>query len=153
MKLACAVFMAFAYAALPALAAPTRIDDPLTFVRGVYAHYANNKSTNYAPPNDIYTPRLQALIRDDRRRAKGEVGCLDFDFWVDGQDWSIKNVSVTAGPAAEDRQTIIAKFVNLDSPEEIQFDFRKIAGRWLLDDVHSRKASGWTLSAILKCTP
>ncbi len=150
MKQCCAVL---AICALPALAAPTNISDPLAFVKEVYRHFVEDKSTpnSYVPPQDIFTPRLKALIDNDRRQAKGEVGCLDFDFWVNGQDWSIKSVAVTQGPAIEDRQTIIAKFTNAGSREEMHLDFRKIGGRWMLDEVHRVTAPGWTLSEVLKC--
>ena len=137
------------------LVAASRIDDPKSFVTEVYRRYAAAQSTHsdYTAPEDIYTPRLGKLIRDDRRKAKGEVGCLDFDFWVNGQDWTISNVTITRADEGQERTTVIAKFVNLGDPEEIHFDFRRNAGRWLLDDVHSVLAHRWTLSEILKCSP
>jgi hypothetical protein len=147
--------VAIALVSICALQASAPISDPLAFVSDVYKHFAKPSpaSSTYQPPDDIYTPRLQKLIRDDRKRAKGEVGCLDFDFWVNGQDWELKNVKVTAAAAGPDRKTIIARFINIDTPEEIHFDFRQIGGRWLLDDVHSVKNTPWTLSEILRCTP
>jgi hypothetical protein len=131
----------------------TKIADPVSFVTDVLRHFAAPKpgGSDYNPPEDIYTPRLQKLIRDDRKRSKGDVGCLDFVFWVDGQDWSLSKLDVTAGPASQDRQTVIARFINLDTKEELHFDFLRVAGRWLLDDVHSMKEPRWTLSEILKC--
>jgi len=137
------------------LSAATKIDDPKAFVTEVYRRYIvaqSNRGSEYSPPDDIYTPRLAKLIRDDRRKAKGEVGCLDIDFWVNGQDWEISNLAVTSTDQGPDRKTVIAKFRNLGDSEEIHFDFRRNAGRWQLDDVHSMKAPPWTLSEILKCT-
>jgi len=135
------------------LAAATRIDDPANFVTEVYRHYvaAQSGAHSYNPPDDIYTARLAKLIRDDRQRSKGEEGCLDFDFWVNGQDWKITNLNITSASAGLDRKTVIAKFRNTGERQEIRFDFRREAGRWLLDDVHSAAAPPWTLSEILKC--
>jgi hypothetical protein len=140
--------------AIPAPAAPP-ISDPATYVAEVYGHYlkAQQSHRDYVPPEDMFTARLSKLIRDDRRRAKGEVGCLDFDFWINGQDWTVKNLKVTSGASTKDSWTVVAKFMNLGSPNEIHFFFRRIEGRWLLDEVRSLADPRWTLSEILKCTP
>jgi hypothetical protein len=137
------------------LSAATRIDDPKTFVTEVYRRLVASQSTHssYTPPEDIYTPRLERLLREDKRKAKGEVGCLDFDFWINAQDWTITHLTITTADEGPDRKTVIAKFRNIGEPQEIRFDFRKSAGRWLLDDVHSLSAPPWTLSEILKCAP
>lgn len=139
---------------VPAPAAPPGITNPTNFVAEVYGHFlkAQSKASSFTPPEDIFTARLGKLIRDDRRRAKGEVGCLDFVFWVNGQDWNITNLRVESGPVDNDRWTVIAKFLNIGSPQEIHFDFRRIEGRWLLEEVQSVKDSHWTLSDVLKCT-
>ena|SRR5579862_2256819 len=136
-------------------AAPLAINDPVSFVTDVYRNYVKAQSTHgdYTPSESIFTSRLRKLIRDDRKKAKGEVGCLDFDFWVNGQDWTISKIDVRSGTRSEDRWEVIAKFVNLGSPEEIHFDFQRINGRWLLDDARSVKNERWILSGILKCTP
>jgi hypothetical protein len=143
---------------LSALAAPAStppISNPVNFVTEVYRHFVKAQSGHYdyTAPEDIYTARLKKLIQDDVKRAKGEVGCLDFDFWVNGQDWTITNLSVTGGAAGKDQWTVIARFRNLGDLDEIHFDFRRVDQRWLLDDVHSVKDSPWTLSEILRCTP
>src|SRR5580658_2588485 len=136
-------------------AAPApKIDDPVAFVKEVYGHYAAHKSgTDYTAPDDIYTPRLKALFVRDEKWAKGEVGCLEIDFWVNGQDYELKNVRVSSSPVAghPDRMLVIATFSNLGTAEEIHFDFQQIAGKWLLDDVHSVRGERWTLSKILMC--
>ena len=45
------------------------------------------------------------------------------------------------------------QFRNSGEPQEMHFDFRRISGRWLLDDAHSLSAPPWTLSELLKCAP
>jgi hypothetical protein len=135
------------------LGAPSRITDPVSFVTEVYRHFVDAESagSSYIPPKDIYTAGLGKLFREDEKRAKGEVGCLDFVFWVNGQDWTLTNLSVTGGAAGQDRKDVVARFVNIGTPQEIHFDFRRVAGHWLLEDVHSMKDPRWTLSQILKC--
>ncbi len=146
---------AFSFSSVLLLSAATRIDDPKTFVTGVYRRLIAEQSTHssYTPPDNIYTPRLEKLLRDDQRKAKGEVGCLDFVFWVNAQDWAITHLSITSTDQGQDRKTVITKFLNGGERQEIHFDFRLNAGHWLLDDVHSLSAPPWTLSEILKCAP
>jgi hypothetical protein len=155
MRIACSALTVFVLSGVVVLSAPTQIDDPKTFVTEVYRRLvaAQSNSSSYSPPEDIYAARLAKLIRDDKQRAKGEVGCLDFIFWVNGQDQKITNLTITSTDEGQDRKTVIAKFRNTGDPQEIHFDFRRNGGRWLLDDVHSLTAPPWTLSQILKCAP
>jgi len=145
--------IALAAAALmcvPAWAA-TAIDDPVIFVRGVYAKLASDQ--NYREPDDIYSPRLSALIALEQKEAGGEVGRLDFDFWVNAQDWQLGDVTVSGEPVegAKDREIVVAKFRNDDRKEEIHFYFERLSwAGWRLDDVRSFGDDGWTLSLILK---
>ena len=138
------------------LASPP-IQDPAIFVSEVYRHISTNETYRpgqsvYIPPDDIYTPRLNALFSEYERRINGEVGCLDFSFWLNAQDSSLKNVRVVWRKLTghSDRRLVIATFVN-GRPQELHFEFRLIAGRWLLDDVDSLKDRPWRLSEILKC--
>lgn len=115
---------------------------------------AESGSQGYGPPETFYTPRLRALVAGARRAAKGEAACgLDFIFWFNGQDDRITQLVVTRGPTSPaGRTTVTATFHNMDDPEKIVFDFRKIGGRWLLDDAHSLVGdSQWTFSRLLQC--
>src|SRR5580700_8124822 len=121
-------------------AAPaSQVNDPQAFVTEIYKRFSASQagSGDYTPPADFYTPRLKALFVRDEKWAKGEVGCLDFDFWVNGQDYQLKNVRVNSRPVADhpDRVLVIATFLNLGTMNEIHFDFQRIAEKWLLDDV------------------
>jgi len=151
-RLRLAVAVIFIFCTLT-LSAGTRIDDPKTFVSDVYRQLSATPSgRDYTPPDDIYSARLAKLFRDDRRKAKGEVGCLEILFWVNGQDYVISDLSVTSADQGPYRKTVTAKFMNIDRREEIRFDFLRNGRRWLLDEVHSTSATPWTLSEILKCS-
>ncbi len=155
MRRVASALAAFSFSSALLLSAATRIDDPKTFVTEVYRRLVAAQATHssYTPPDDIYTPRLEKLLRDDKRKAKGEVGCLDFVFWVNAQDWTVTHLTITSVDEGQERKTVVTKFLNGGEPQEIHFDFRSNAGRWLLDDVHSLSAPPWTLSEILKCAP
>ena len=144
--LAFAAALAFASSA----SAATAISDPATFVRAVYARLA--KGGDYSPPEDIYSPRLNTLFAGDKRDAKGEVGRIDFLFWINGQDGQPSAVKVTTSPVfgRPDRQIVVAKFIN-GKPQTIDLYFERIGGVWKLDDAISlTPGDEWTLSVILK---
>lgn len=73
--------------AAPAAAPAARgVEDPRAFVAATYAAYRAN---NNATPNVdyAYSPRLAALFRDyAAAQNPDEVGAIDFDWWVNGQD-------------------------------------------------------------------
>lgn len=145
-RLALAALAALALGA-PAFAATT-INDPVAFVRGVYQKLATQRA--YNEPEDIYTPRLAALMALEKKEAGDEVGRLDFDFWVNAQDWTLKDVKVSGKPVegAKDREIVTAAFRNDGRPERIVFYFEKTRAGWQLDDAES--INEWTLSLILK---
>jgi len=136
-------------ASLPALAqAATKIDDPQKFVTQLYA----TTVTKTVVPDDIYTPRLDALFKLAAKEAGNEVGRIDFDFWSNSQDGDVSDVSVDKRDVegAKNRQTLIVKFKNSGRQNEIHFYFEKTAAGWKLDDARSLAGEQWTLSLILK---
>lgn len=137
----------------PAYAAPA--NDPAAIIKSLYANIlaSEKANTNYEPPNSVFTPRIQKLIKDDETDAKGEVGRLDTNIWVNAQDTvAIDKLIVTAKPDdfRKDRQTVTAKIINKDNPETTVFYFEKVDGKWLIDDVRWTGKNGWVLSLILK---
>ncbi len=140
--------LAAAFLFSPAAQAGTKIDDPLAFVKSIYTTTVGKKPE----PDDIYTPRLDALFKLDAKEAGGEVGRIDFSFWMNAQDGTISGVTVSKVPVenAPNRMVVIAKFKNEKTPNEIHFYFEKTAAGWKLDDARSLLGEQWTLSLILK---
>jgi hypothetical protein len=144
--------LALGFASRPVSAAPaTVIADPATFVQSVYARHA--KGGDYIPPDDIYTPHLAGLWALEEHEAHGEVGRIDFLFWIDGQDGTPSDLHLRTVPVEGrlDRRIIVATFKNGDQAENLRFYFQRGATGWKLDDVVSLTGkSPWTLSVILK---
>ncbi|MEI9888797.1 MAG: hypothetical protein WDN08_20305 [Rhizomicrobium sp.] len=147
-RLLTALSLAAALLAASAAQAATRIDDPVTFVKAIYATTVGKKPT----PDDIYTPRLDALFKLEQKEAGGEVGRIDFDFWMNAQDGAISGVNISKADVenAPGRVVVIAKFKNEKTPNEIHFYFEKTPAGWKLDDARSLLGEPWTLSLILK---
>lgn len=134
----------------PAFAA-TAIADPAVFVRQVYARLA--KGGDYSPPDDVYSARLQALWADEVRDAGGEVGRVDFLFWINGQDGRPSQVRIATQSVEgrADRRIVAVRFRNGTKRQRLQFYFERGRDAWTLDDVVSlTPGDAWTLSLILK---
>jgi hypothetical protein len=128
--------------------------DPVSAITAIYKAYQTVPAT--APDiGAVYSRRLQQLIDAERNSTPdGEVGKIDWDVFVDGQEWEIKELNVTLVSEAADRAQVSARFNNFAEPKEILFDLVREDGRWLVDDVQSTMKGGrWTMSKILTGAP
>jgi hypothetical protein len=144
---------AFAMAALMSISAQagTKIDDPVTFVRVVYAKITTDR--NYQAPQDIYTPRLAALFALEKRETDGRPSRMALDIWTNAMDYQpIKDVKISGEriEGASDRAVVTARFKNGSQKQLLQFYFEKTKDGWKLDDERSLTLDGWTLSLMLK---
>ncbi len=128
--------------------------DPVSAICAIYKAY---ETTADAAPDvgAVYSHRLQKLIDADRGSTpEGEVGKIDWDVFVDGQDWEIRQLKVAPVSEAGDHAQVIAQFNNFAEPKEILFDLVHEDGRWLVDDVQSTtRGRRWTMSKILTGAP
>ena len=158
--------MILAAAALPAPAAAIAatahraaqargVDDPRAFVAQRFASYRSGG--NHVPPDPVgaYSPRLAALFATYsawQRRHPDEVGTLDFDWWINAQDWELSGIAVTAADSGPASRIVTARWRNGDRADSSRFLFVRVAGRWYLDDVVNGSGNGddgWTLSTVL----
>src|SRR4029453_11272233 len=94
-----------------ALVAPAaRAADPSaqSFVQAIYDRYKGKDAKGVELSNDAavrryFAPALAALIIKDRRQARGEVGKLDADPFIDAQDWEIDAVNIAVRETASDK--------------------------------------------------
>jgi hypothetical protein len=134
---------------------PRGVADPRLFVERIYAGYARARDAAPPAPTYAYSERLRRLFNAYDAWASQHddlVGSLDFDWWINAQDWQIRNVRVSVERASAGRRTIVAHFVNMGRPETLRFRFVGANRRWYLDDVVSGTGSGddgWTLSVLL----
>lgn len=143
--------------AAPAPAQPARgTDDPRALVERQYQAYLHSPDAPVAAPASAYSDRLKALFDDYGRWQQAHqdtAGSLDFDWWINAQDWQLGNVAVTEAETGPDAKTVTARFRNIDRNEEVRFLFVRSGGRWYLDDAVQGSGhgdDGWTLSALLR---
>ncbi|ACA18566.1 conserved hypothetical protein [Methylobacterium sp. 4-46] len=138
-----ALALALALAAGPALAqaapdAPVREAYRIT-VRSLAAPGPASVPP-WRPPHrrTLFSKRLAALFaRDDLyQKESGDIGHLDADPFLSGQDGEVKDLRVTVetGPA-EGRAEVAARFVSFGTPVTVRFRVVEEAGAWRIDDI------------------
>ena len=140
-----ASLLAFAFS-IPAVHAGSG-GDPVDAIAAIYKAYQTTPDT--APDiGAVYSSRLQQLLDADRKTTpEGEVGKIDWDVFVDGQECKLSELNVTLVSEAADHAQVSAKFNNFAEPKQILFDLVREDGRWLVDDVQSTTKGGrWTMS-------
>ena len=121
--------------------------DPVAVVQGLYRGYERDKPVTLE--KQPFSPRMRKLLAGDRAYAKGEVGRLDFDPIVNGQDWKIAGLSVTLVSLAGNKAVVEAKFSNFGTAQDLRYDLIRIGGRWQIDEIQSVNKPRWTMSKIL----
>jgi hypothetical protein len=129
---------ACAAAAGPALAAEP---SPHDFVGAIYDAY-KGKDAHGRPLDDdairrYFEPKLAAAMIKDRRAAarRKEVGTLDFDPFVDAQDWEIAAFDIAVNDAGPGKASATVIFANLDSKSTVVLDLVKIKGAWKISNI------------------
>ena len=127
-------------------------DEPKAIVKDIYEEMT--KTTTFTVPDNVYSPRLAKLFAEDQADGEkgGGVGRLDWDAWVNGQDFQIKNVTVTSrkDEFRDDREIVKVKMINIGKPAVVFFYFERVKGHWQIDDIRWPGKGGWTLSLVLK---
>jgi hypothetical protein len=140
-------------AALAPAAPAAPADDPLALITAIYRTYRDGNDHPGLP--GVYSRRLQGLLdADEKNTPQGEVGKLDGDVFVDGQDWSLSNLRIALVSRSAAKAQVRAKFENFKQPRDIVFDLVREDGRWAIDEVASLRAGNrWSMSKILSGAP
>jgi hypothetical protein len=85
----------------------------------------------------IWSRGLSDLFAKDAEESNGEVGRVDFDPLVDGQDYDITKLKIGTPMAAGDAATIDVTFDNFETPEHLEVTMVNEGGAWKIDDIQS----------------
>ncbi len=145
------IALAAAAATRPAFAAEPSAQD---FLAGIYAHYKGKNAkglpvTAKGAPARYFTPELAGLIEADAKAAatRKEVGALDGDPFIDGQDFEISDVKIDVKDSAPDKATGTVTFKNFGKDTTVTLDLVKLKQGWRVDDIHMPSGS---LRALFK---
>ena len=127
---------------------PTK--DPLAYIKAIYAAYTE-QSPRPSLTEDFYSRRMQSLLDADAKTTpKGDAGTIDWDVFVDGNDWALTKLRVTLVSRTDKRAQVRAVFRNHGKPRDMLFDLVHERGRWRIDELRQTQPGGrWTMSKIL----
>jgi hypothetical protein len=137
--------------ALGAASAQAQVDaDPVSLITAIYQTYQDNKPEL---PR-IYSKRLQALIdKDEKETPEGMVGRIDWDVFVDGQDWQLSELKIALVSKSTARAEVRATFKNFSHPSDMLFELVLEDGHWRIGDIQKTLKPRWTMSKILTDAP
>jgi hypothetical protein len=131
-----------AFLALALLATPSFAEDysdPKALVEALYA--------GYMPPNEfppdmsaLQSKRLNGLFAADSKEADGEIGRIDFDPFINGQDYAVTKVEVSEPSYAAGKALVRVNIVNFGEADEFGLLLVKEGGGWKVDDVWNSRA-------------
>lgn len=131
------------FAALAATPASAQFKTPEATVEGLYALYRASDSTGF---NDKHTARfLEPAVARQFRSAKH----IDADFFVQGQDFEIKYLTIEKPNVAGDKATIVVTFKNFNKPNRLTYTLAKSPNGWQIADVSNGKT---TFRAMLRAS-
>ena len=113
---------------------------PEAVVRALYQHYLDTKTDSvvafdYTDPEvakAYFDPSLIKLIVAD---AKRDTTRLDFDPFVDGQEFEIRSVSYETKMASSREAMVTASFDNFDQATAVTYKLVRTSSGWRITDV------------------
>jgi hypothetical protein len=139
----------------PSAAQDVPRDSPEALLRFIYGHYVGKPAGADIDFEWMSSPLVDALFTAEVAKAviketdSEELGGLDFDPFVDGQDFEIKSYELKAESKTADRARITARFKNMGEQKAVRYDLVRGASGWSISDI-SWGADRDTLRKILK---
>jgi hypothetical protein len=93
------------------------------------------------------------LDKDAKETPEGEVGRIDWDVFVDGQDWQLTELKIVPVSKEATRAEVRATFKNFDEPRDLLYSLVLEDGHWRIDDIQETLKPRWTMSKILLDAP
>ncbi len=132
---------------LAAVAPALAYDDPKALVDAIYTHYTD-RDFDWSSFDDasIRSRELNELFARDADQSDGEVGRIDYDPYINAQDYELSDLVVSDSKVDGDHATIDVSFTNFDYRVNLTYALVKESDGWKVDDVKSLDASGEWMS-------
>jgi hypothetical protein len=127
-----------------ALAKPASAADPgaAAFVTAIYNAYKGKDAKGVPLDNEriigrYFEPTLAAAMAKDQKAAarRNEVGLLDFDPFLNAQDWDVGAFDIAVSDAAGGTAKATAKFVNQGEAMTVVLDLVQAKNDWRVYDI------------------
>lgn len=110
--------------------------DPVKLLEAIYDQYAPSREF---PDDDLITAqqsqRLNALYDADAREAGDEIGRIDFDPYVNGQDYEIKRLKIDKPLYAGGKAIVHVTFENFGDAQDLGIALVKEGEAWKVDNI------------------
>ena len=131
------------FATQAATPASAQFKTPEATVEGLYALYRASDSTGF---NDKHATRfLEPAVARQFRSAKH----IDADFFVQGQDFEIKDLAIGKPNVTGDKASVVVTFKNFNTPSRLTYTLAKAPNGWQIADVSNGKT---TFRAMLRAS-
>jgi hypothetical protein len=112
----------------------------LAFVKSIYEPFTKPGSDGVSIDSGkklrrYFEPKLAAAMDKDQKDAHGEIGALDFDPFIDAQDWDFKKFDVALKDTAPGKITATVTFNSLKELTTIVLDLVKIKNDWRIYNI------------------
>jgi len=127
-------------------------DTPRALIEALYAPYSKGDDFDWSTWDEsvLRSKALNTLFDADAREAGDDMGRLDFDPYVDGQDYQLSDLKIGDAAITGDTAEVEVTFKNLDSAEDLRYTLVQEADGWKIDDVSSdNKDFPYSLKAIM----
>jgi len=127
-----------------AAAGPAFAADPgaTAFVTAIYSAYKGKDAKGVPLENErvirrYFEPTLAAAMAKDQKAAarRNEVGLLDFDPFLDAQDWDVGAFDIAVSDAAAGTAKATVKFVNQSEAMTVVLDLVQAKNDWRVYDI------------------
>lgn len=121
----------------PAFAQP--YETPQELLEAFYEPYFSGDFPEFE--SDFRSEALNALYDADAENTpEGEIGALDFDPYIDGQDFDLADLVIGTPEEADGRATVEVTFTNFGEPRHIVYDLVYENGGWRINDLAGENA-------------
>lgn len=124
----------------PAWAQTVPDREPEELIRFVYEQYVGKKTTDSMNFDWIKQPMAGRLFEPTLARAVVKAGAspepvIDFDPFIDAQDFEIASYDLKTEGKTADRARVIATFKNMNEPKTVRYDMRRTKDGWRIRDI------------------
>ncbi len=143
---------AMVFAVMPASAAPT-FDTPEALITYAYQPYASGQFPDDS--YELFAPNLRELVETTNANAgEDQAGALDFDPFIDAQDFGDVSTTVDKVTTIGDHVEIAVTVSNFGETVQMAFTVVKTDAGWLISDI--ARIDGeypWRLTELLADNP
>lgn len=129
---------------------------PHAVVSEIYSYYNDNGSMGVWPTDPtmrpLFTDRLMALFdADDAMAERDGMGRLNFDPFVNAQDFALENLSISTLDTSGNEARVQVSFENFGQPMRLVYRLERDAeGSWRIADLEAPDGPyPWRLGDIL----